>query len=86
MRNQVRWSNFGKNCFPIISTNVQGRNTLEAEVSSLKFKQGEKIYYCPGNGLRSSVAGKDNRRCGDDGAAGCRNRSRGNASGRSAPW
>jgi hemolysin D len=74
-------SNFREKLLSDYSTNVQGRNTLEAEVSSLKFKQGKRFIIAPVNRLCSFAAGKNNRRCGNYGAAGCRHCSRGNAAG-----
>ena len=40
-------SNFREKLLSDYSTNVQGRNTLEAEVSSLKFKQGKRFIIAP---------------------------------------
>ncbi len=44
-------SNFREKLLADYSTNVQGRNTLEAEVSSLKFKQGKRFIIAPVTGF-----------------------------------
>jgi hemolysin D len=43
-------SNFREKLLGDYSTNVQGGNTLQAEVSSLKFKQGKRFIIAPVNG------------------------------------
>jgi hemolysin D len=43
-------SNFREKLLADFSTNVQGRNTLQAEVSSLKFKQGKRYIIAPVTG------------------------------------